>query len=101
MSRNAAGGRLSMIVQSLARYMTFLQVMIRSRSQDLDIAWQKVSLALVISPEGVLTNILDLRTDGKKKLPKGMEVPCKKALRKTLSTYFLCDKESMCSVLKA
>ncbi len=82
-----------MIVQSLARYYDILAGDDTVKISRPGYSLAKVSFALVISPEGVLTNILDLRTDGKKKLPKGMEVPLQKSRSgKRPPPYFLCDK---------
>jgi CRISPR-associated protein Csd1 len=82
-----------MIVQSLTRYYDILASDDTIKISGQGYSPAKVSFALVISPEGVLTNILDLRTDGKKKLPKVMEVPLQKSRSgKHPPPYFLCDK---------
>jgi len=82
-----------MIVQSLTRYYDILASDDTVKISRPGYSPAKVSFALVISPEGVLTNILDLRTDGKKKLPKVMEVPLQKSRSgKHPPPYFLCDK---------
>ncbi len=51
----------------------------------------KVSFALVLSKEGELTNIVDLRTDEKKKTPKLMDVPYQKSRTVAVNPYFTCD----------
>lgn len=82
-----------MIVQSLARYYDILERDDSVKISRPGYSPAKVSFALVISPQGVLTNILDLRTDGKKRLPKVMEVPLQKSRSgKHPPPYFLCDK---------
>jgi len=82
-----------MIVQSLAKYYDILAGDDSVKISRPGYSPAKVSFALVISPEGALTNILDLRTDGKKKLPKVMEVPLQKSRSgKRPPPYFLCDK---------
>ncbi len=82
-----------MIVQSLARYYDILAGDDTVKISRPGYSPAKVSFALVISPEGTLTNVLDLRTDGKKKLPKVMEVPLQKSRQgKRPPPYFLCDK---------
>jgi CRISPR-associated protein Csd1 len=82
-----------MIIQSLARYYDIL-----SGDETVEIPkWgyssAKVSFALVISKNGALTNIIDLRSDEKKKHPKLMDVPLQKSRSGTHPPpYFLCDK---------
>lgn len=82
-----------MIIQSLARYYDIL-----AGDKTVEIPkWgkssAKVSFALVISKNGELTNIIDLRSDGKKKQPKLMDVPLQKSRSGTHPPpYFLCDK---------
>lgn len=82
-----------MIIQSLAKYYDILASDDSVKISRPGYSPAKVSFALVISPDGLLTNILDLRTDGKKKLPKVMEVPLQKSRSgKHPPPYFLCDK---------
>jgi len=91
-----------MIVQSLARYYDILAGDDTVKISRPGYSLAKVSFALVISPEGVLTNILDLRTDGKKNCLKEWKSPCKKAApENALHPISSATKESMCSVLKA
>jgi len=51
----------------------------------------KISFVLVISKNGDLTNIIDIRTDGKKKQPKILEVPYQKPRTVAPAPYFACD----------
>lgn len=80
-----------MIVQSLVRY---YDILAGDRTVEIS-RWgyspAKVSFALVISDAGELTNIIDLRTDGKKKQPVIMDVPYQKSRTVSIVPYFLCD----------
>jgi len=81
-----------MILQALCRYYDILE-----RDKDVEISTvgrspANVSFALVISRDGELTNIIDLRTDGKKPQPKVMDVPYQKSRSSNTYPYFLCDK---------
>jgi len=80
-----------MIIQSLCRHYDVLE-----RDENADIprlgySSAKVSFALVISPDGVLSNIVDLRSDDKKPKPKNMDVPIQKARANEIFPYFVCD----------
>ena len=55
-----------MIIQSLVRYYDILAADESVKIPKTGYSPAKVSFALVISKGGDLTNILDLRTDGKK-----------------------------------
>jgi CRISPR-associated protein Csd1 len=79
------------IVQSLVRYYDILAADKPSKIPKNGYTNAKISFTLVISKEGELTNILDLRTDGKKKQPKMMEVPYQKPRTVGVSPYFTCD----------
>jgi CRISPR-associated protein Csd1 len=79
------------IVQSLARYYDILAVDDSVKIPKPGYSPAKISFALVISKDGELTNIIDLRTDGKKKQPKMMEVPYQKSRAVTVTPYFACD----------
>ncbi len=82
-----------MIVQSLVRYYDILAVDETVRISKPGYSQANVSFALVISKDGELTNIVDLRTDGKKKLPKVMTVPLQRSRSgKNPPPRFLCDK---------
>jgi len=50
-----------------------------------------VSFALVISPDGVLTNIVDLRS-GESRRPQEQEVPFQRSRTSGVFPFFLCDK---------
>jgi len=79
------------IVQSLARYYDILAVDDSVRISRPGYSPARVSFALAISRKGELTNIIDLRTDGKKKQPKMMDVPYQKSRSVSVIPYFLCD----------
>jgi CRISPR-associated protein Csd1 len=81
------------IIQSLARYYDILAGDDSVPIPKLGYSPAKVSFALIISSKGELTNILDLRTDGKKPIPKMMEVPYQKSRVVAVTPYFLCDNE--------
>lgn len=86
-------GCLLVIVQSLVRYYDILAADDTAKISKPGYSQAKVSFALVISDEGKLTNIIDLRSDGKKKVPKVMTVPLQKSRSgKNPPPYFLCDK---------
>jgi CRISPR-associated protein Csd1 len=81
------------IVQSLVRYYDILAGDDSVKISKPGYSPANVSFALVISMAGELTNIVDLRMDGKKKLPKAMNVPLQKSRSgKYPPPYFLCDK---------
>jgi CRISPR-associated protein Csd1 len=79
------------IIQSLCRHYDILADDEDSRISRPGYSQPKVSFALVISREGELTNIIDLRTDGKKPQPKMMEVPLQKSRANDITPYFACD----------
>jgi len=79
------------ILQSLCRYYDIL-----ANDKALAISRKgynqaKVSFAVVISPNGDLSNLVDLRVDGKKPQPKFMDVPFQKSRSSGVAPYFLCD----------
>lgn len=80
-----------MIVQSLVRYYDIIAGDNSVKISKWGYSPAKVSFALVISEAGNLTNILDLRTDGKKKQPKVFDVPYQKSRAVAITPYFLCD----------
>lgn len=80
-----------MIIQSLCRHYDILADDEDSKISRQGYSQAKVSFALVISREGDLTNIIDLRTDGKKPQPKMMEVPLQKSRSSGVAPHFLCD----------
>lgn len=80
-----------MIIQSLCRYYDVL-------AEDEDVAISrpgyssgKVSFALVISPDGELSYIVDLRSDDKKPRPRVMDVPLQEVRSSGIAPYVLCD----------
>lgn len=80
-----------MIIQSLCRYYDILE-----KDEGVKIArpgysQANVSFALVISRDGELTHIVDLRSDGKKPQPKGMDVPLQVSRANGIVPYFACD----------
>lgn len=80
-----------MIVQSLIRYYDIL-----AREEPAQIAKDgysqaKVSFALVISMDGKLTNIIDLRSDGKKRTPRSLDVPYQQTRTVGIMPFFACD----------
>ncbi len=82
-----------MIVESLVRYYDILAADETVKISKPGYSQANVSFALVISKDGELTNIVDLRTDGKKKLPKVMTVPLQRSRSgKNPPPRFLCDK---------
>lgn len=80
-----------MIVQSLARYYDILASDDSVKISKRGYSSAKVSFALVISNDGKLTNFIDLRTDGKKKQPKIVEVPYQRSRTVAVTPYFACD----------
>jgi len=81
------------IVQSLVRYYDILAGDDTVKISKPGYSQANVSFALIISAAGELTNIVDLRKDGKKKQPKAMTVPLQKSRSgKYPPPYFLCDK---------
>jgi CRISPR-associated protein Csd1 len=81
------------IVESLVRYYDILAGDDSVKISKPGYSQANVSFALVLSMAGELTNIVDLRVDGKKKVPKVMNVPLQKSRAgKFPPPYFLCDK---------
>ncbi|PKL56999.1 MAG: type I-C CRISPR-associated protein Cas8c/Csd1 [Methanomicrobiales archaeon HGW-Methanomicrobiales-6] len=80
-----------MIIQSLCRYYDIL-----AEDEDVTISRPgyssgKVSFALVLSPEGELSYIADLRSDDKKPRPRVMDVPLQATRAAGIAPYVLCD----------
>lgn len=80
-----------MIIPALCRYYDILDA-----DEDTPISKEgysiaKVSFVLVLSADGELTNIIDLRSDEKKPRPKEMEVPKQTARQVNVLPYYLCD----------
>ncbi|MCC7555397.1 MAG: type I-C CRISPR-associated protein Cas8c/Csd1 [Methanoculleus marisnigri] len=80
-----------MIIQSLCRYYDIL-----AEDEDATISRPgysstKVSFALVLSPEGVLSYLVDLRSDEKKPRHREMDVPLQEVRTSGIAPYILCD----------
>lgn len=80
-----------MIIQALVRYYDILAADKNVKIAKPGYSPTNVSFALVISKDGKLTGIVDLRIDGKKKQPKQMEVPYQKSRAVSVIPYFACD----------
>lgn len=80
-----------MILQALCRYNDILKSDDRTALPESGYSAAKVAFALVLSPEGQLTNIIDLRTDGKKPIPRAMIVPFQEVRSSGVAPYRLCD----------
>jgi CRISPR-associated protein Csd1 len=80
-----------MIIQSLCRHYDILEGDENVNIPKLGYSNAKVSFALVISPDGVLSHIVDLRSDDKKPKPKDMDVPIQKSRSSGVFPYFVCD----------
>ncbi|MDM7920067.1 MAG: type I-C CRISPR-associated protein Cas8c/Csd1 [Methanosarcina sp.] len=80
-----------MIIQSLCRHYDILEGDKNVNIPKLGYSSAKVSFALVISPDGVLTHIVDLRSDDKKPKPKDMDVPIQKSRSSGVFPYFVCE----------
>ncbi|OPX62899.1 MULTISPECIES: type I-C CRISPR-associated protein Cas8c/Csd1 [unclassified Methanoregula] len=80
-----------MIVQSLVRYYDILAGDKSVRIAKSGYSPAKVSFALVLSTDGELTNIVDLRSDDRKKTPATMDVPYQKSRAVAVTPYFVCD----------
>jgi len=80
-----------MIIQSLCRYYDILEGDENSNVPRLGYSSARVSFNLVISHNGVLSHILDLRIDDKKPKPKDMDVPAQKSRSSGVFPYFLCE----------
>mgnify|MGYP000879918897 CR=1 FL=1 len=81
-----------MIIQSLCRHYDILEGDENINIPKLGYSSAKVSFALVISPDGVLSHIVDLRSDDKKPKPKDMDVPIQESRCSGVFPYFVCDK---------
>lgn len=81
-----------MIIQSLCRHYDILEGDENVKIPKLGYSSAKVSFALVISSEGILSHIVDLRSDDKKPKPQDMDVPFQKSRSGTKAPpYFVCD----------
>ena len=80
-----------MIIQSLCRY---YDVLAEDESADVSCpgySSAKVSFGLVLSPDGELSYIADLRSDDKKPRPRVMDVPLQPTRTAGIAPYVLCD----------
>lgn len=80
-----------MIIQSLCRHYDILEGDENVNIPKLGYSSAKVSFALVISSDGVLLHIVDLRSDDKKPKPKDMDVPIQKSRSSGVFPYFVCE----------
>lgn len=81
-----------MIIQSLCRHYDILEGDENVSIPKFGYSNAKVSFALVISSDGILSHIIDLRSDDKKPKPKIMDVPSQKSRPGSqVFPYFLCD----------
>lgn len=81
-----------MIVQSLVRYYDILASDDTVKIAKPGYSPANVSFVLVISDTGELTNIVDIRTDDKKKRSKVLYVPYQESRTSGITPFFLCDK---------
>lgn len=80
-----------MIIQSLCRHYDILDKDENANIPKLGYSSAKVSFDLVVSPEGVLSHIIDLGSDDKKPKPKDMDVPIQKSRSSGVFPYFVCE----------
>ncbi|WP_410510194.1 type I-C CRISPR-associated protein Cas8c/Csd1 [Methanosarcina hadiensis] len=80
-----------MIIQSLCCHYDVLEGDENVNIPKLGYSNAKVSFALVISLDGVLSHIVELRSDDKKPKPKDMDVPIQKSRSSGVFPYFVCD----------
>lgn len=80
-----------MIIQSLCRHYDVLEGDENVNIPKIGYSNAKVSFALVITPDGFLSHIVDLRSDDKKPKPKYMDVPIQKSRASGVFPYFVCD----------
>jgi len=81
-----------LIIQSLCRYYDILRDDPAVEISEQGYSNGKISFAFVISPDGTLTNIVDLRSDDAKPRPRMMDVPMQESRSgKNPPPYFLCD----------
>ena len=80
-----------MIIPSLCRCYDILEGDENANIPKLGYSSANVSFALVISSDGVLSHIIDLRSDDKKPKPKNMDVPNQKSRSSGVFPYFVCE----------
>jgi len=80
-----------MIIPSLCRCYDILEGDENANIPRLGYSSANVSFALVISSDGVLSHIIDLRSDDKKPKPRNMDVPNQKSRSSGVFPYFVCE----------
>ena len=80
-----------MIIQSLCRYYDILANEKNGVISKPGYSQRGVSFAVVISHEGELENIIDLRSSDKQSLPQMMDVPFQESRAVGIDPYFVCD----------
>ena len=80
-----------MIIQSLCRYYDILAKKENGAISKPGYSQGRVAFALVISREGELENIVDLRGGDKKSQPQSMDVPFQESRAVGIVPYFVCD----------
>lgn len=80
-----------MIIESLVRYYDILAADKHANISKPGYSPGNVSFAVVISSTGKLTNIIDLRSDGKKKIPQEMDVPFQRSRAVAVTPFFASD----------
>ena len=89
-----------MIIQSLCRHYDILEGDENVNIPKLGYSSANVSFALVISSDGVLSHIIDLRSDDKKPKPRNMDVPIQKSRAVEYSRILSAIMQNMFLVLK-
>lgn len=80
-----------MILEALCRYHDILKNDDQKALPEPGYSVAKVAFAIVLSSEGQLINIIDLRTDAKKPIPRSMMVPFQEVRSSGVAPYRLCD----------
>ena len=80
-----------MIIQSLCRYYDILAKKENGAISKPGYSQGRVAFALVISREGELENIVDLRSGDKKSQLQLMDVPYQEPRSVDIDPYFVCD----------
>lgn len=81
-----------MIIQSLCHHYDILEKDKDANIPKFGYSTAKVSFVLVISPDGMLSNIVPLMSGDIKPIPQNMEVPEQKSRSSNIFPYFVCDK---------
>ena len=80
-----------MIIQSLCRHYDIIEGDENANIPKLGYSNANVSFALIISPDGILSHIIDLRSDDKKPKLKNLGVPAQKSRANGIFPYFVCE----------